>query len=107
MPIETRHILLWLLAMGFLSRDERVQRLESICGRWRWRIQPWFAFIIFLPIFLMAAFGRARADTVLYLKIFRDSVPVGLSSGIRYAVSSSEPGFALLNVLIKSIFGAN
>lgn len=107
MPIETRHILLWLIAMGFLSRDERVQQIESIYGRWRWRIRPWFAFIIFLPIFLMAVFGRVRSDTGLYLKIFRDNVPIGFSSGIQYIVSSSEPGFALFNLLIKSIFGAN
>ena len=106
LPIETRHILIWLLVFGFLSRDLSTQQIETVCWKRDWRARPLFAFLVFLPIFLMAVFGRSHSDLLIYLRIFR-SFPLDLSAGIQNIIKATEPGFSALIFLIKRLFGTN
>ena len=106
MQIETHHILLWIIPLWFISRDESTLRLETVYGKPVWRSRPFFAFLVFAPVFLMTVYGRVRSDTWLYLQLYRN-IPADYSESINYIVTSTEPGFAAFSILINRFFGAN
>lgn len=107
LPIETTHLFIWIALMYIASLNAtRTQRYEIVTTRPERRYKPFFAFLIFLPIIIMAVFGRERSDTYLYIIMFRD-LPEGISAGWNYFILSSSKGFVLLGLLIKQIFGAN
>lgn len=106
MEIETIHILLWLVPIGFISRDYSTQRYELTCGRWGWRSRPLFAFIVFLPIFIMTVYGRVRADTWAYLSGFA-ALRTDAAGALAAIQTAKDPGFTVFGLIVKTIFGSN
>lgn len=106
MQIETIHILLWLIPLGFISKNTNTLRYELTCGRWGWRSTPIFAFIVFLPVFLMTVFGPLRGDMFAYVRGFQRlrTDPEGALLAIERA---KDPGFAVFNLIIKTVLGPN
>lgn len=102
--IETIHILLWLVPLGFLSRDNSTLRYELTCGRWGWRSRPVFAFIVFSPIFIMTVWGPLRADMFAYIRGFRGLDPANALLSIQRA---KDPGFSIFNIIVKTLFGSD
>ena len=106
MEIETIHILLWLVPIGFISRDYSTLRYELTCGRWGWRSRPLFAFIVFLPIFIMTVYGRVRADTWAYLSMFR-ALRTDAAGALEAIQKAKDPGFTVFGLIVKTIFGSD
>ena len=81
LQIDNRHLFVWLAIMFILSFAGQTQREEETeDGSVVWRCSPLFAFLIFLPVFLMAVRGVPRSDTYLYLNSFRE-LPSSISAG--------------------------
>ena len=105
--IETTHIFIWTAVMFIASKDVmRTQRQEIVLYETKWRYRPFFAVIIFLPIILMAVFGRERSDIYQYMSTFR-LLPSGIRQGWNYFLLSSNKGFTLFGLLIKQFFGSS
>lgn len=71
----------------------------------RWR--KGVAFLMFLPIFLIACLGRARSDTVMYISIFKNFTTNWEELLHNLASAESGQGFQLFQFFIKKIFGNN
>ena len=104
MGITNNHLLIWILLMWLLSKVIRMQRPELIFGKFEWRYKPFFAILIFLPIFIMVVYGPLRYDLFTYMTGFKN-LPSTISLGWREAVSSDRPGFKLFGIIIKQLFG--
>lgn len=92
--------------MAFLSKGKQTQREEDVGGKTVTRYTPFFAILVFLPVFLMVVWGIPRSDTYLYLSMFQ-RLPTGLIEGCRAAITSKGPAFTMIGVFVKSIFRAN
>lgn len=100
----TNLILMWIAMMWMMSKSSSVKRWELVSHEEVLRFKPRFAVLVFLPVILLVAFGTPRYDTYAYLATFRG---ISLSpTGIAYYFDSAkEKGFAVLNVLIRMLFG--
>ena len=92
--------------MLFLSCVIEMEREETIDGEVVYRYTPFFALLIFFPILLMIVWGRPRSDTYLYLRVFHE-LPNNVLIGIKEALHSESPGFFMLGVFVKALFGEN
>ena len=106
MGITNERLLIWILLMWLLSKIIHIQRPELLFGKYEWRYRPFFAILIFLPIFIMVVYGPVRYDTFVYLHSFKN-LPTDYSTGWKEAVNSNRPGFILFGVTIKHLFGEN
>lgn len=100
-------IFVWLLAFALFANDSKVLVRENILGKDERRWNLWLAFLIFLPIFLLASMGTPRSDTVLYITTFQNlpSTWEGMLSKI--AEEKSGQGFTVFSWLVKQIFDNN
>lgn len=96
----------WLFVMWLVSRSTRTTRPEMGCLEKQERTRPFFAWLVFLPVFVFVVYGVARYDMIGYLSIFRYSVP-NIGQAGSYIAYEDEKGFAIFNVLVKLIFGNN
>lgn len=106
LQIDSIHLFAWLLLMYFLSRVTIMEHDEIVQNKRAERYTTFYAFLIFIPVIVMAVFGRPRADTYAYLNSFR-MIPTSLRMGWKMVLQSDRPGFMLIGVLIKNIFGGN
>lgn len=104
LKISNIHLFIWLAIMYALSMGMKMQREEMLEDRIVERYLPFYAVLIFLPILLMASLGIPRSDTYLYLINFH-ALPSSLSAVWEQAIASKQPGFMLLGVCIKQLFG--
>ena len=104
LQIDSIHIFIWLFFMYFLSKCIDMQRDDLIHGKEVEVYTPLYAVLIFLPILIMAVYGRPRSDTILYLRNFRN-LPSELEAGWETVAGSERPGFTLFGVAVKLLFG--
>lgn len=99
-------VLLWLTIVALMASQGRLKREEMVCGRMEHRYPYWFAFVVFIPIILMAGFrGTTFADSSTYAGTFK-SLPNSLAGIIAYASAvDKDKGFYFFAGIIKLIFG--
>lgn len=99
-------ILLWLMALGFLSASISSQHTEIVCGQRQKRYNYIWAILILLPLIWMVAnrtdtFG----DTIVYRQNFQ-LMPDTIAGIPAYLASvTKDKGFRVLSCLIKVIVG--
>ena len=100
----TNLILIWLAVMWIASAAPNFRQWELVSGYEVRRLKKWAAVLIFLPVILLVAFGIPRYDMYAYLAGFQsiDLSPYGVAY---YFDSTKGKGFAVLNVLIRMLFG--
>lgn len=100
------HIFLWLALMFFLSKSKQACEEELVDGEVVEKYSLSFSVLVFLPVFLMAAFGRPRSDTFLYLASYKD-LPSQWNEIWKMVIASDGPGFIAFSGLIKTLFGSD
>ena len=94
-------ILLWVGICAVFAWSGRLSREETVMGSREKRNLPWFAFLVFLPIILMAATRGYFADTGFYIKSFQN-MPASFFEIAGYMEDvTKDRGFFLLSCLIK------
>ena len=98
MEIESLLLFAWVAIMAV--QEQKHYREEVVLGENEYRIQPSFAFWVFLPIFIFCVYGRMRSDTYAYMLNYR-LMPTSLESIKMYVAASESPGFAVFSIIIK------
>ena len=99
-------LLLWIGLVALVAYSAKLKRKETVLGQETERYSLLFAVITFLPVIWYVCFSEVRADGVGYVNSF-----LTLNSSITDVIQKwgeiKAPGFRLINVLIKNIFGNN
>lgn len=96
-----------LVALIAAASSYKIKKQETVLGQQTERYSLFFSAIVFLPIFLFVSIGEIRADIGAYLGIF-DSINMSVSDVFReWWITDKGPGFILIEVLIKQVFGNN
>lgn len=99
-------LLLWIGLITLFTKSIDLKRKETVLGKETERYGVIFAFIVFLPVFLFVSIGEIRGDIGAYLTIF-NKISFSLSDVFKNWWSDKGPGFTLIQVLIKQVFGNN
>lgn len=99
-------LLLWIGLVALLTHGIKLKRKELVLGQETERYSIIFAFIVFLPIFLFVSIGDIRSDIWTYLDGFNKLSP-SFSDVFNNWWSDKGPGFTLIEVAIKHLFGNN
>ncbi len=102
-------ILIWLGVCASVADYLKLKKPELVCGVQEERYSWLFAFIVFLPIIIMAGTRGDFADTWSYRQTFIKSIPQSLPEIINYVFNdvAKDRGFSLLSGFIKLIIGNN
>lgn len=100
-------IFIWLgLATFIVARTKSMHR-EMVCGKEEIRFSLPIAFLIFLPIIIMAGLRGNYFDTPAYVNKFL-KMPDTLAGLISYmSTVSDDKGFELFSGVLKVVFGGN
>ena len=94
-------ILIWIGICAILAWSGRLTRYEIVMENQEKRYLPWFAFLVFSPVILMAATRGYFADTSVYISSFQ-SMPREFSEISAYMNDiAKDRGFSFLSCLIK------
>ena len=101
------YIFIWLIFAGIVLKQTKLFNIEYINGmkvkRWNWIS----ATILFFPIFWLACMGPAINDIPEYLRAYK-IIPLTVSDlAIYLSTMDSGQGFAIIEWLIKLVFGNN
>ena len=99
-------LLLWIGLVAFIAYSAKLKRKETILGQETERYSLLFAIIAFLPIFMFATLGEIRSDIWAYLGAF-DELSPSFNRLFQNWWTEKGPGFILIEVLIKYVFGNN
>lgn len=99
-------LLLWIGLVALITCSIKLKRKELVLGQETERYGIVFAFIVFLPVFLFVSIGEIRNDIWIYLKGF-DKLSLSFSDVFNNWWSEKGPGFTLIEVAIKNVFGNN
>lgn len=98
-------ILIWIAVVGMVSMMVNVQRTEMVCGQKVRRVEPIWAFIIFLPLIIWTGYRGIVGDTYAYTKMFKE-LPETFSGIPAYMSGvSKDKGFYFLSAIIKGVIG--
>lgn len=99
-------LLLWIGLVALVAYTSKLKRKETVLGQETERYSLLFASITFLPVFLFVSVGEIRADVWAYYGSF-----IKLSDSVSDVFQNwwniKGPGYTLIEVLIKDIFGYN
>ena len=99
-------VILWVGLCAFLSKYVFVKRKELVYGVEEERYSWLTAFIVFLPLIIVAGSRGRVFDTTAYINWFTKTVPSSLSEAFSvFGTDEKDKGFYLLSSFIKSIFG--
>ena len=100
-------ILIWMGIAALMTGFLKLRRTETVLGSTVERYYPLWAFLIFLPILLMAGLRGNIADTGTYRFSFF-KFPATLSEIIPFLeTDAKDKGFGVLQIIFKSVFGNN
>lgn len=99
-------LLLWIGLVALVANTAKLKRKETVLGQETERYSLLFASIVFLPVFLFVSVGEIRSDIWLYLSGF-DNISSSINEVFQNWWTSKGPGFTLIEVLIKQVFGNN
>lgn len=99
-------LLLWIGLVALVAYSAKLKRKETVLGQETERYSLLFAVIAFVPVFLFVSIGEIRADVWAYYGSF-----IKLSSSVADVFQNwwniKGPGYTLIEVFIKDIFGHN
>lgn len=99
-------LLLWIGLVALVAYSAKLKRKETVLGQETERYSLAFAIIAFLPVFLFVSVGEIRADVWVYYGSF-----IKLSSSVSDVFQNwwniKGPGYTLIEVFIKDVFGHN
>ena len=99
-------VILWIGLCAFLSKYVFVKRKELVCGVEEERYSWLTAFIVFLPLIIVAGSRGKVFDTTAYINWFTKTIPDSFSEAFSiFGTDEKDKGFYLLSSFIKSIFG--
>ena len=100
-------ILIWLGVCASVADFLKLKKPELVCGVQEERYSWLFAFIVFMPIIIMAGTRGNFADTWSYRLTYVKSIPESFHELINYVFNdvTKDRGFSLLSGLIKLIIG--
>lgn len=99
-------LLLWIGLVALVAYSAKLKRKETVLGQETERYSLLFAVITFLPVFLFVSFGEIRSDVWAYLGGF-DKLSPSINEVFQNWWTDKGPGFTLIEVIIKQIFGNN
>ena len=99
-------ILIWLGVCASVADYLKLKKPELVCGVQEERYSWLFAFIVFLPIIVIAGTRGDFGDTWAYRQTFLKSIPDNFSEMLGYVSSvSKDKGFSLFSGFIKLLIG--
>ena len=99
-------ILIWLCVCASVADYLKLKKTELVCGVQEERYSWLFAFIVFLPIIIMAGTRGDFADTWSYRQAFLKIVPDNFPELIAYLPNvNKDKGFSVLTSIIKMLIG--
>lgn len=99
-------VILWVGLCAFLSKYVFVKRKELVCGVEEERYSWLTAFIVFLPLIIVAGSRGYVFDTSAYIRWFTKTLPNSFSEAFSvFGTDEKDKGFYIFSTLIKSIFG--
>ena len=99
-------LLLWIGLVALVAYSAKLKRKETVLGQETERYSLLFAVITFLPVFLFVSVGEIRSDIWAYLDGY-DKLSPSISEVFQNWWNDKGPGFTLIEVLIKRVFGNN
>ena len=99
-------LLLWIGLVALVAYSAKLKRKETVLGQETERYSLLFAVITFLPVFLFVSVGEIRSDIWSYLDGY-DKLSPSISEVFQNWWTDKGPGFTLIEVLIKRVFGNN
>ncbi|WP_407721434.1 EpsG family protein [Ruminococcus sp. JE7B6] len=99
-------LLLWIGLVALVAYAAKLKKKETVLGQETERYSLLFAIITFLPVFLFVSVGEIRSDIWLYLSSF-DRLSMSINEVFQNWWTNKDPGFTLIEVIIKQIFGNN
>ena len=99
-------LLLWIGLVALVAYTSKLKRKETVLGLETERYSLLFSIITFLPIFLFVSIGEIRNDIWAYLDAFEKLSP-SFSDVFQNWWTDKGPGFTLIEVAIKQVFGNN
>lgn len=99
-------LLLWIGLVALVAYSAKLKRKETVLGQETERYSLLFAAITFLPVFLFVCVGEIRSDIWSYLIGF-DRLSPSYNIVFQNWWTDKGPGFTLIEVLIKRVFGNN
>ena len=99
-------LLLWIGLVALVVYSAKLKRKETVLGQETERYSLLFAIITFLPVFLFVSVGEIRSDVWAYLDGY-DKLSPSISEVFQNWWTEKGPGFTLIEVLIKQVFGNN
>ena len=100
-------MLYWIAILGFFQNQRKVYLREYVNGKAKLLTPKWLAIVAFFPIFWVACMGPMLSDVSGYVYGFQQTVAEW--STIKESITdfNSNPGFVIINVAIKALFGNN
>lgn len=99
-------VILWVGLCAFLSKYVFVKKKELVCGVEEERYSWLTAFIVFLPLIIVAGSRGYVFDTTAYINWFTKTIPSSLGEAFSiFGTDEKDKGFYLLSSFIKSVFG--
>lgn len=99
-------VILWVGLCAFLSKYVFVKRKELVCGIEEERYSWLTAFIVFLPLIIVAGSRGKVFDTTAYIETFTKRIPNSIGEAFTvFGTDKKDKGFYLLSSLIKIVFG--
>ena len=99
-------LLLWIGLVALVAYSAKLKRKETVLGQETERYSLLFTIITFLPVFLFVSVGEIRSDVWAYLRGF-DKLSPSINEVFQNWWTDKGPGFTLIEVLIKLVFGNN
>ena len=99
-------LLLWIGLVALVAYSAKLKRKETVLGQETERYSLLFAVITFLPVFLFVSVGEIRGDIWAYLNGY-DKLSLSIHEVLQNWWTDKGPGFKLIEVLIKRVFGNN
>lgn len=99
-------ILVWIGIMALLQGGFYREEYNELTGKYNWRVKPFFAFIVMVPVIWMAATrGNSFGDTIVYRENFLHMPSSVFELPAYIAKVFKDRGFKVLSVLIKCVIG--
>lgn len=107
MPNQYILILVWVGIMAIVQRNFYREEYVEASGLYEWRVKPFFAFVVMLPVIWTVANRGWIGDTGAYVRTFLD-MPDTWAGIADYAKTlTKDPGYYVFAAMLKQIIGSD
>lgn len=100
-------ILVWIGFMAILQGSFYREEYNELIGDYEWRVKPFFAFIVAVPLIFMAAFRGNIGDTYAYIGSYHNMPDSFLEISSYIATVKKDRGFYYFSAILRCVFGYN